>query len=355
MSDPAEYQVQSHLGRRGRSDLRAHRRGRPLPNGPAVPVLPGAPRDVPRSARRQRAGASATASASRRAARRSRRAATRDVRDGLPIGMHLTDDPNTHVPFSFTAARSATPRSCGGRAARSWSSASATGESASTRSTTRSPRSRRGPDFDKERIATRRAQDRRTSAASPGRPSGATPSWAQTIRALKERASPRARAARTGARGPARPGRDNRVVRGWPSGSCCTATSRPRKTVGWARIPDAIGFGQKRTLSWDGGSEGPSDAIVIDADIAAGARIEWYVKHPLAGAGVAAYLRHLPRDLRFPAAHRRGPRRARARPCSRRPAPGATAPTRTTAARRATSRRSFPSTTSTPTRPGRSR
>ena len=74
------------------------------------------------------------------------------------------------------------------------------------------------------------------------------------------------------------------------------------KTVGWAKIPDAIGFGQRRTLSWDGGSEGPSDAIVIDADIAAGARIDWYVKHPWQGPAVAAYLRHLPRDLRFPAA-----------------------------------------------------
>src|SRR4029077_19332283 len=54
--------------------------------------------------------------------------------------------------------------------------------------------------------------------------------------------------------------------------------------------------------SWDGGSEGPSDAIVIDADIAAGARIEWYVKHPWQGPSVAAYLRHMPRDLRYPGA-----------------------------------------------------
>ncbi|MGH7439647.1 MAG: hypothetical protein ACRENE_28485, partial [Polyangiaceae bacterium] len=71
-------------------------------------------------------------------------------------------------------------------------------------------------------------------------------------------------------------------------------------TTGYTRIPDTIGFGVKRTLSWDGGSEGPSDALVVDADIAAGARIEWLYNHPLQGASLSTFLRHLPRDLRFP-------------------------------------------------------
>jgi hypothetical protein len=72
------------------------------------------------------------------------------------------------------------------------------------------------------------------------------------------------------------------------------------RSVGWSKIPDTIGFAQKRTLSWDGGSEGPADALVVDADIAVGARIEWLMKHPWQGASLAAFLRHMPRELPFP-------------------------------------------------------
>ena len=155
-------------------------------------------------------------------------------------------------------------------------------ESASTPSTTRSRRSRPGPTSIDEHIGPVARRDRARSATSRGRRTGATPIVGGTIRALKERATSRAALLDR-----VRDGLPGRVATiesfGLALGQLLHRDVAASKTVGWAKIPDAIGFGQRRTLSWDGGSEGPSDAIVIDADIAAGARIEWYVKHPWQG------------------------------------------------------------------------
>jgi hypothetical protein len=223
-----------------------------------------------------------------------------DVRDGLPVGMHLTEDPNTHVPFlvhSCALCHSEIVKWPGGeklvigignRHIRIHAYDDALAKVAAL------------PDFDREHIG----PVARHIAELRGIPWSAD--WrdaivGQTIRALKERVSSRGAFL-------------DRVRDGLP-GRVATIESfelalgqllhreiATSKTVGWAKIPDAIGFGQRRTLSWDGGSEGPSDSIVVDADIAAGARIEWYVKHPWQGPAVAAYLRHLPRDLRYPGA-----------------------------------------------------
>jgi len=61
--------------------------------------------------------------------------------------------------------------------------------------------------------------------------------------------------------------------------------------VAWAKVSDVIGFRHRTTLSWDGTGEGPMAVLVIEADIAAGARVEWFERHPQQGASLDAFLR----------------------------------------------------------------
>ncbi len=70
--------------------------------------------------------------------------------------------------------------------------------------------------------------------------------------------------------------------------------------VGWAKVPDVIGYAQRTTLSWDGSGEGPIDLLAVEADIAAGVRVEWLEKHPFQGASLGAYLRQPAKRPRFP-------------------------------------------------------
>jgi len=70
--------------------------------------------------------------------------------------------------------------------------------------------------------------------------------------------------------------------------------------VGWAKIPDVIGYAQRTTLSWDGSGEGPLDLLAVEADVAAGVRIEWLEQHPFQGPSLGAYLRQPPRRPGFP-------------------------------------------------------
>jgi hypothetical protein len=72
------------------------------------------------------------------------------------------------------------------------------------------------------------------------------------------------------------------------------------KDIGWAKVPDVIGFGVRTTLSWDGSGEGPMDLLAVEADVAAGVRVEWLEKHPFQGASLGAYLRQPAERPKFP-------------------------------------------------------
>ncbi len=298
MSDPAEYQVRHISEEAGEAIFSRIGVGDPYRTGLPYPFFLALLSMYP-----DVLGATPQAFADRfgftpRAA--DPQSSDRDAREGLPIGLHLTDDPNTHVPFvvhSCALCHSQIVKWPGGeklviglgnRKIRIHAYDDALAKVAAR------------PDFDREHIgpiARRIAEQEDIPWSADWRDSIV----GGTIRALKERVSSRASfldRVRDGL-----PGRVATIESfGLVLGQILHRDVAASKTVGWAKIPDAIGFGQRRTLSWDGGSEGPSDAIVIDADIAAGARIEWYVKHPWQGPAVAAYLRHLPRDLRFPAA-----------------------------------------------------
>jgi mono/diheme cytochrome c family protein len=78
---------------------------------------------------------------------------------------------------------------------------------------------------------------------------------------------------------------------------------RPVETapdVGWAKIPDVIGFAKRETLSWDGVGTGPMEVLAVEADFAAGVRPEWFLQHPQQGASLVEYLRHPGPRPRFP-------------------------------------------------------
>jgi hypothetical protein len=80
---------------------------------------------------------------------------------------------------------------------------------------------------------------------------------------------------------------------------------RPIETaadIGWAKIPDVIGFAKRSTLSWDAVGTGPMDILAVEADFAAGVRPEWFFKHPAQGASLGAYLRHPTARPKFPGA-----------------------------------------------------
>ncbi len=77
-------------------------------------------------------------------------------------------------------------------------------------------------------------------------------------------------------------------------------------SVGWAKVPDVIGYAQRTTLSWDGSGEGPIDLLAVEADVAAGVRVEWLEKHPFQGASLGAYLRQPAKRPAFPGTIDRG-------------------------------------------------
>ncbi len=222
----------------------------------------------------------------------------RDVREGLPYGLHLTDDPNTRVPFvvhNCSLCHSELVRWPGGekvvvglgnRRIRIHAFEEALAKIAG------------GPDFDRAHLASvanRIARDKDI----PWSPDIRAAVLTNTMRMMKQRFAERAKFIdRTR---DALPGRVATIEAfAVALGQLLHRNVSTPTTTGWAKIPDTIGFGVKRTLSWDGGSEGPSDALVVDADIATGARIEWLYNHPLQGASLSTFLRHLPRDLRFP-------------------------------------------------------
>jgi hypothetical protein len=295
-SDPAEYRIEHATEKEGEAIFERTGIGDPYRTGLPYPIFLALLEMHP-----ELLGATPQALAERFGFTLRRvvsDSADRDESEGLPLGLHLTDDPNTHVPFvvhNCALCHSEVVRWQGGeklvvglgnRRIRVHAFEVALAKVAAA------------PDFDRERIlavATRLAQQRGITWPSQYRSTIVS----QTIRGVRERYTPRARLLERVAVG--LPGRVATIESFAAAlGQLLHRDVETSKAVGWARIPDTIGYGEKRTLSWDGGSEGPSDALVVDADIAAGARIEWLYKHPLQGASLSTFLRHAQRDLRFP-------------------------------------------------------
>jgi mono/diheme cytochrome c family protein len=71
-------------------------------------------------------------------------------------------------------------------------------------------------------------------------------------------------------------------------------------TPGWAKVPDVIGFPYRETLSWDGVGRGNPVALAAEADFAFGARPEWFETHRHIATSLYMFLAHFDRQLAFP-------------------------------------------------------
>ena len=212
-----------------------------------------------------------------------------DVRAGLPVGLHLTIDPLTAIPFVVTSCalcHAETIRWPGG-------SAFVVGlankrvrihayDAAFAAITTQ-----RG--FSADHLG-RLAREAATAAHVPWPDAYAPRIVATVIAALQRRAADRAALHARVADG--LPGRVATIEAfALVLGQLTGAAIAPAPTVGWAKVPDVIGFPVRTTLAWDGSGQGSMDLLAVEADVAAGVRVAWLERHPFQGASLGAYLR----------------------------------------------------------------
>lgn len=227
-----------------------------------------------------------------------------DLRAGLPQGMHLTTDPLTGVPFvvnNCSLCHAERVRWSGGEATiiglgnkrvrvHAYDAAFAAITREASFSTTRIGR-----------LAGEIAARQGIGWPEPYREAfvGAT------LKALKDRAIARDELHRRTAENP--PGRVA-VIESFALTLQQLSGQRVElaPVVGWAKVPDVIGYAQRTTLSWDASQEGPIDLLVVEADIAAGVRVEWLEKHPFQGPALGAYLRQPAPRPKFPGRIDRG-------------------------------------------------
>ncbi len=223
-----------------------------------------------------------------------------DLREGLPVGMHLTTDPLTGVAFLVTSCAL-----CHAERIR-WPGGDALVvglgnkrvrihdyDAAFAQVTT-------APKFTASHLGMLAAQaaDERGLVWPEAYREVLT---AATIRALEQRASDRAELrARTHGNLPGRVATIESFVLALAQLTRTTIEFAPH--TGWAKIPDVIGYGQRVTLSWDASGEGPIDLLAVEADVAAGVRVEWLETHPFQGPSLGAYLRQPAPRPPFPGA-----------------------------------------------------
>lgn len=212
-----------------------------------------------------------------------------DLRAGLPVGMHLTTDPFTGVAFVMTACAA-----CHAEKLR-WSGGEALIYGLGNKRVQIHAYDRayaqvtRAPGFGVPSLARLAAEVAREHDLV----------WpeayrevftAATVKALTTRAAERAQLHARTADDP--PGRVA-VIESFAL-VLSQLTGKPIReapVVGWAKVPDVIGFAVRTTLSWDGSQEGPIDLLAVEADVAAGVRVEWLERHPFQGPSLGAYLR----------------------------------------------------------------
>jgi len=223
-----------------------------------------------------------------------------DVREGLPVGLHLTTDPNTGVPWLVASCAL-----CHAERLR-WPGGEELVIGIGNKRI-------RFHDYDAAiaRIGRRKDLDVTTLGALadvaarehhvPWPAEWQLPILQRTVDGLRARARQRAALVARTAGGP--PGRIAPIESFALAFEIALGHAVPTgDAVGWTKIPDVVGFPVRTTLSWDGAGQGPIDALVVEADFAAGARIQWFWDHPLQGASLSAYLRQPRSRPAFPGA-----------------------------------------------------
>ena len=233
-----------------------------------------------------------------------------DLREGLPIGMHLTVDPITNVPFVVSnctlchAERVQWPFGealvigLGNRRVRIHDYDAAFAAITQQPGFSAERLGRLADDAARERKLTWPAEFRALLVGA-------------TLGELVKRAAARADLRAHTAHNP--PGRVATIESfAFILGQLTRTPVTYADVVGWAKVPDVIGYAQRTSLSWDGSGEGPVDLLAVEADVATGVRIEWLERHPFQGASLGAYLRQPPKRPAFPG-HIEFPRAKRGR------------------------------------------
>ncbi|HEY1556748.1 MAG TPA: hypothetical protein VGF94_18055 [Kofleriaceae bacterium] len=287
MSDPAEYDIARISRQAGKTIFARTGIGDPYRTGLPYPIFLALQRAFPKTL-----GAS-TDELARKFGFVARAADPTsddlDVRAGLPLGMHLTVDPLTNVPFVVTNCAL-----CHAERLR-WPGGEATVIGLANKRVrvhaydAAFAQITREPGFSAERLGHLASEAAAANHVT----------WPEaykdaivgaTMAALRQRAADRADLHARVAGGP--PGRVATIE----SFALVLAQLTGRHVdsapvVGWAKVPDVIGFAQRTTLSWDGSGQGPMDLLAVEADVAAGVRVEWMQHHPFQGASLGAYLR----------------------------------------------------------------
>ena len=221
-----------------------------------------------------------------------------DVREGLPLGMHLTTDPITGVAFVVTSCAlchaeklrwpggEATVIGLANKRVRIHAYDAAFAEITQARA------------FNAEKLG-RLAREQAAAHHVAWPEQYADPIVGATLAALTKRAAERAPLRERTANGP--PGRVA-TIESFVGvlGQLAHAQVSFAPDVGWAKVPDVIGFPVRTTLSWDGSGQGSMDLLAVEADVAAGVRVEWLQRHPFQGASLGAYLRQPASRPAFP-------------------------------------------------------
>jgi hypothetical protein len=302
ISDPAEYQIDRITREAGKTIFERTGIGDPYRTGIPYPVFLALLKAYP-----QTFGAT-TEELARRFGFLARAADPAsedlDVREGLPVGMHLTTDPITSVPFVVTSCAL-----CHAERVR-WSGGEATVIGLGNRRVRIHAYDAAFAAITTQRGFTARRLGRLADAAAVEHgiawpEAYRAPLVGATVAELAKRAAARAELHARTANNP--PGRVATIESfAFVLGQLTGKPVGYAPVVGWAKVPDVIGYAQRTTLSWDGSGEGPLDLLAVEADIAAGARIEWLERHPFQGASLGAYLRQPAKRPGFPGKLARG-------------------------------------------------
>jgi len=290
ISDPAEYAIDRISREAGEAIFTRTGIGDPYRTGLPYPIFLGLLRGYPKTF-----GATTQELAGKfgfvaRAA--DPKSEDLDVREGLPVGMHLTTDPATGVPFVVTSCALCHAERVAGKLV------VGLGNKRVRVHAYDAAFAKIAPKLSVEklgRLAAEAARERHVAWPDAYRDAFV----GGTVDALRKRARDRGELLARVADGP--PGRVATIESFVPV--LAQLAGHPvayAPDVGWAKIPDVIGFAQRTTLSWDGSGEGPMDLLVVEADVAAGVRPEWIERHPFQGASLGAYLRQPDERPAFP-------------------------------------------------------
>lgn len=298
MSEPAEYDVRTASRAAGEAIFTRTGIGDPYRTGVPYPMWLALLRAYP-----EKFGATPQELAAKFgfvARERNPNSADLDEREGLPLGMHLTIDPLTGVAFVVNNCAlchaehlhwrggDALVIGLGNKRVQIHAYDAAFADAA------------RDPSFTAEHLGD--IADAEAAAHATPWPSDYRDTFiGATVDALRVRAGQRGEFLARTHDGP--PGRVATIETF--ALAIGQVLGRPIETaadIGWAKIPDVIGFAKRSTLSWDAVGTGPMDILAVEADFAAGVRPEWFLKHPAQGASLGAYLRHPTARPKFPGA-----------------------------------------------------